>query len=169
MQSRRLREVCFIRHPKETDLRCRPDRYPAKAQATGDPRVAHFIEMEPERPGHALGKTLQKERRERLRFQPGREIRVGPHVGINHLAVVVIVSQRRKHVGQRQAGMLGHDFVRTLPQPIVPDRDMLHLDAVAGHMCFAPAVARDNHNMLTAIRGSGCSDLCALMFHTNKL
>src|SRR4051812_47652278 len=60
--------------------------------------------------------------------------------------MVVVVSQGRVDVRERQSGMSHGDFFRTHPHPLMPEDDILHADPMAGDPRLAAADARGYFN-----------------------
>jgi hypothetical protein len=67
-------------------------------------------------------------------------------VGVDPFSVFVLVCERRVHVGEGELGVFRDDFVRTHAHPLVPDRDILDLNAVPVNTWPSAAYARRAHD-----------------------
>ncbi len=68
-------------------------------------------------------------------------------------------------VGQCQARVLGHDLVGSLPEPFVPDGDVLHLDAVTSDVRFSATITGTGDDVFPAAQGRRSVRFSALVFH----
>src|SRR5262249_47413302 len=64
------------------------------------------------------------------------------------IAVVMIVGERRMHLGQRDRGVLLDDLRRAHAHSLMPDRDMLDLDAVAEDVRLPAAITGTDADVL---------------------
>ncbi len=65
----------------------------------------------------------------------------------NLVPMVVVVSQGRIDVRERQSGMSHGDFFRAHPHPLMPEDDILHADPMTGDPRPTTADARGHFNV----------------------
>ena len=83
----------------------------------------------------------------RIRAQLGDEFLVSLDIGSDCFTVIVVITQCGVNIGKRQSGVSGDDLVRSHSHALVPDNDVLDLNAMAQDMWLSTTRARRNSNV----------------------
>lgn len=84
------------------------------------------------------------------------ELFIRGDVGVNGVSVVPVVREGGVNVAKRQAGMIRKDLVRHQSHSLVPDGDMLYLDAVSGNARLPSADPRCDRDVFLNMRNDSC-------------
>lgn len=88
----------------------------------------------------------------RLRLHLGEKPLIRLNVGVDLATMAMIVREGRENGGQRQARVADDDLFGSHPHALVPDGNVLNLDAVAENVRLSVAKARLNRDMLAKDR-----------------